>query len=97
MSDTPLTDEQINGKPCTQLLAGMSLRDALVPSDFARQLERELAAANEACRKGSSDALHMRDDFLKELAATQILLHESLIREDRFYRELAAKDKEASK
>jgi hypothetical protein len=26
----------------------------------------------------------------RELAATQILLHESLIREDRFYRELAA-------
>ena len=48
MSDTPTprTDEQINGKPCTRfgLLAGMSLRDALVPSEFARQLERELAA-----------------------------------------------------
>ena len=70
MSDTPRTDEQINGKPCTQfgLLAGMSLRNALVPSDFARQLERELAAANEACRKASLDALTMRDDFLKELA-----------------------------
>jgi len=65
MSDTPLTDEQINGKPCTQfgLLAGMSLRNALVPSDFARTLERELAA-------------------------TKHLLHESLQREDRFYREL---------
>jgi hypothetical protein len=73
MSDTPTpqTDEQINGKPCTQfgLLAGMSLRNALVPSDFARQLERELAA-------------------------TKHLLHESLQREDRFYRELAAKDTE---
>ena len=50
MSDTPTprTDEQINGKPCTRfgLLAGMSLRDALVPSEFARQLERELAAKN---------------------------------------------------
>jgi hypothetical protein len=48
MSDTPQTDEQINGKPCTQfgLLAGISLRNALVPSEFARQLERELAAAN---------------------------------------------------
>ena len=33
----------------------------------------------------------------RELAATQHLLHESLAREDRFYRELAAKDKEASK
>jgi hypothetical protein len=67
MSDTPLTDEQINGKPCTQfgLLAGMSLRNASVPSEFARQLERELAA-------------------------TKHLLHESLQREDRFYRDYAA-------
>ena len=42
---TPRTDEQINGKPCTRfcVLAGDSLRDALVPSDFARTLERELA------------------------------------------------------
>jgi hypothetical protein len=48
VSDTPRTDEQINGKPCTRfaILAGDSLRDALVPSDFARQLERELNAAN---------------------------------------------------
>jgi hypothetical protein len=48
VSDTPRTDEQINGKPCTRfaILAGDSLRDALVPSEFARQLERELNAAN---------------------------------------------------
>ena len=48
MSDTPRTDEQINGKPCTRFecLVGDSLRDALVPSQFARQLERELNAAN---------------------------------------------------
>ncbi|MCG3769817.1 MAG: hypothetical protein JW384_00948 [Nitrosomonadaceae bacterium] len=47
MSDTPRTDEQINGKPCTRfaILAGDSLRDALVPSEFCRQLERELNAA----------------------------------------------------
>ncbi len=40
-------------------------------------------------------------DFARQLerqvASTQHLLHESLAREDRFYRELAAKDKEASK
>lgn len=43
MSDTPETDEQINGKPCTRfaIYAGDSLRDALVPSEFARKLERE--------------------------------------------------------
>lgn len=48
MSSTPRTDAQINGKPCTQfsILAGDPLRDALVPSDFARQLERELNVAN---------------------------------------------------
>ena len=49
MSDTPRTDEQINGKPCTRfaILAGDSLRNAAVPSEFARNLERELNAANE--------------------------------------------------
>jgi hypothetical protein len=49
VSDTPRTDEQINGKPCTQfgILAGDSLRNASVPSEFARTLERELNAANE--------------------------------------------------
>lgn len=40
---TPETDEQINGKPCTRfaIMAGDGLRDALVPSEFARKLERE--------------------------------------------------------
>ena len=49
MSDTPRTDEQINGKPCTrfEMLAGDSLRNASVPSEFARWLERELNAAND--------------------------------------------------
>lgn len=53
MSDTPRTDEQINGKPCTRfaILDGDSLRDALVASDFARQLERELNAANSIIRQ----------------------------------------------
>ena len=48
MSNTPRTDEQINGKPCTrfEILAGDSLRNASVPSEFARTLERELNAAN---------------------------------------------------
>ena len=52
MSDTPRTDEQINGKPCTRfaILAGDSLRNASVPSEFCRQLERELSAANERVR-----------------------------------------------
>ena len=48
INDTPRTDEQINGKPCTrfEVLAGDSLRNASVQSEFARQLERELNAAN---------------------------------------------------
>ena len=53
ISDTPRTDEQINGKPSTRfaILAGDSLRDALVPSDFSRQLERELNTANQRISK----------------------------------------------
>ena len=53
MSDTPRTDEQINGKPCTrfEILAGDSLRNAAVPSEFARTIERELNAANDRIRK----------------------------------------------
>jgi len=38
-------------------------------------------------RKGDFDEMKVMET---ELAATQILLHESLIREDRFYRELVA-------
>ena len=53
MSDTPRTDEQINGKPCTrfEVMAGDSLRNASVPSEFARELERELNAANDRIKR----------------------------------------------
>ena len=53
MSDTPRTDEQINGKPCTRfaILAGDSLRNAAVPSEFARTIERELNAANDRIKR----------------------------------------------
>lgn len=53
VGDTPRTDEQINGKPCTrfEILVGDSLRDALIPSQFARQLERELSAANQRIKQ----------------------------------------------
>jgi len=53
MSDTPRTDEQINGKPCSQfgMLAGDSLRNASVPSEFARTIERELNAANKRIKR----------------------------------------------
>ena len=53
MSDTPRTDEQINGKPCTrfEILAGDSLRNAAVPSEFARTLEREINTANDRIKR----------------------------------------------
>jgi len=53
MSDTPRTDEQINGKPCTRfaILAGDSLRNAAVPSEFARTIECELNEANERIKR----------------------------------------------
>ena len=53
MSDTPRIDEQINGKPCTrfEILAGDSLRNAAVPSEFARTLERELNAAKDRIKR----------------------------------------------
>jgi len=53
MSDTPRTDEQINGKPCTrfEILAGDSLRNAAVPSEFARTIERELNAAQDRIKR----------------------------------------------
>jgi len=53
VSDTPRTDEQINGKPCTrfEILAGDSLRNAAVPSEFARTIERELNAANDRIKR----------------------------------------------
>ena len=53
ISDTPRTDEQINGKPCTrfEILAGDSLRNASVPSEFARELERELNAAQQRIKR----------------------------------------------
>ena len=73
MSDTPRTDEQINGKPCTRFecLAGDSLRDALVPSQFARQLERELNAAN-AKIKWLEEAGDEMADLLEGRAVTWI-------------------------
>ena len=42
MSDTPRTDAAANGRNPFGTLIGDNLRNALVPSDFARQLEREL-------------------------------------------------------
>jgi hypothetical protein len=63
MNDTPRTDEQINGKPCTrfEILAGDSLRNAAVPSEFARTLERELNRACDMYRKLDIHTLNLVD------------------------------------
>ena len=59
VSETPRTDEQINGKPCTrfEVMAGDSLRNASVPSEFARELERELNAANTESEEKRKDVV----------------------------------------
>ena len=85
MSDTPRTDVMENNKEVVVDCAFLF---------FARQLERELAALrsdNLTAHKMACAAGIERDTLRAELAATQHLLHESLGREDRFYRELAAK------
>ena len=67
MSDTPRTDEQINGKPCTrfEILAGDSLRNASVQSEFARQLERELNAANVEIEEKRKDIVYLATEKAK--------------------------------
>jgi hypothetical protein len=78
MSDTPRTDEQINGKPCTrfEMMAGDSLRNAAVPSEFARTLERELNSANTIIRQQQlldeenlrlQERINQRDEWNKRL------------------------------
>ena len=51
MSDTPRTDAEANGGYSMGVLMGNGLRYALVQSEFARQLERELNAANERIKQ----------------------------------------------
>jgi phospholipase/lecithinase/hemolysin len=67
MSDTPRTDEQINGKPCTrfEVLAGDSLRNASVPSEFARGMERELNAANVELEEKRKDVVWVATEKAK--------------------------------
>jgi predicted nucleic acid-binding Zn-ribbon protein len=67
MSDTPRTDEQINGKPCTrfEILAGDSLRNASVQSEFARELERELNTANNEIEEKRKDVVWLATEKAK--------------------------------
>jgi len=76
MSDTPRTDEQINGKPCTRfaILAGDSLRDASVPSEFARTIERELNAANDRIKRLEEDLMDAKNQYA--VLAADVVLYE---------------------
>lgn len=73
MSDTPRTDEQINGKPCTRfgILAGDSLRNAAVPSEFARQLERELNAAQDRIKRLEDIIRRASNEFFRDGSDSQ--------------------------
>jgi hypothetical protein len=76
MNSTPRTDEQINGKPCTrfEILAGDCLRNAAVPSEFARTLERELTTAQDRIKRleEAGDAMEawLRDERLNAVQYT---------------------------
>jgi hypothetical protein len=50
VGDTPRTDAEANDQ-YSMVLTGNGLRRALVQSDFARQLERELQEAQERIRQ----------------------------------------------
>ena len=50
VGDTPRTDAEAN-EQYSMVLTGNGLRRALVQSDFARQLERELQEANERLKR----------------------------------------------
>jgi hypothetical protein len=93
MNSTPRTDEQINGKPCTRfyILAGDSLRNAEVPSEFARTLERELNAANDrikrliaerdTARLQSDQKVSLREEFRELLGTDDIEVGVAVVRE----------------
>jgi hypothetical protein len=72
---TPRTDERINGAPCTRfgILAGDSLRDALVPSEFARTLERELAELLAVNATGAARLAHATAQLAREREKVQAL------------------------
>jgi hypothetical protein len=83
MSDTPETDEQINGKPCTRfaVLAGDSLQNAMVASEFARNLERQRNDALQLARE-LGDALldsHKRLNKFLNRPGGAMAIHDSML------------------
>lgn len=64
---TPITDEAWSSAFNAEDFSASSVARSM--RVFSRKIEIELAAANEACRVASEDALLMRDDLYKQLAA----------------------------
>ena len=64
---TPLTDEAWSSAFNAEDFSASSVARSM--RVFSQKIEIELAAANEACRVASEDALLMRDDLYKQLAA----------------------------
>lgn len=60
VGDTPRTDAEANDQ-YSMVLTGNGLRRALVQSDFARQLERELVRCNNLYRKLDVHSLNLSD------------------------------------
>jgi hypothetical protein len=82
MVDTPRTDAEANGGNSMGVLMGNGLRDALVQSDFARQLERELQethgrvrlliAERDSARQQASQNWKLRDEFAALLGTDDV-------------------------
>ena len=85
MSDTPRTNEQINGKPCTrfEILAGDSLRNASVQSEFARGLERELRAIAFQVRKLEDRIKQLEEEIMEVKNKHSVLVADVVLDEDR--------------
>ena len=64
---TPRTDEAWSSAFNAEDFSASSVARSM--QVFSQKIEIELAAANEACRVASEDALLMRDDLYKQLAA----------------------------
>ena len=78
---TPLTDEAWSSAFNAEDFSASSVARSM--RVFSQKIEIELAAANEACRVASEDALLMRDDLYKQLAA--LTAERDQLRADRTY------------
>ena len=82
VSETPRTDAEVNGGNSMGVLMGNGLRYALIQSDFARQLERELQEAQErirlliaerdSARQQAAQNWKLRDEFAALLGTDDV-------------------------